>query len=136
LWLPLLVHGLAPFRASLEEKLLLAEWLHAELVRRGWEVGPEPDLSVIIYRRVPAGWDLERVNRLNQRIVDLVKQDGRVYVSSTMIDSRYRIRYAGVTHRTHLSTVRLLLDQLEQTALAAERELVAGVGEPEVRSTV
>jgi glutamate/tyrosine decarboxylase-like PLP-dependent enzyme len=136
LWLPLLVHGLAPFRASLEEKLLLTEWLHRELVQRGWEVGPEPDLSVIIYRRVPAGWDLELVNRLNQRIVDLVKQDGRVYVSSTLIDGRYLIRYAGVTHRTHLSTVRLLLDQLEQAAQAAERELVAGVGEPEVRSTV
>ena len=136
LWLPLLVHGLAPFRASLEEKLLLTEWLYTELVRRDWEVGPEPDLSVIIYRRVPTGWDLERVNRLNQRIVDLVKQDGRVYVSSTLIDGRYLIRYAGVTHRTHLSTVRLLLDQLEQAAQAAERELVAGVGEPEVRSTV
>ena len=136
LWLPLLVHGLAPFRASLEEKLLLTEWLYAELIRRGWEVGPEPDLSVIIYRRVPAGWDLERVNRLNQRIVDLVKQDGRVYVSSTLIDGRYLIRYAGVTHRTHLSTVHLLLDRLEQAAHAAERELVAGVREPEVRSTV
>jgi hypothetical protein len=90
---------------------------------------------VIIYRRVPSGWDLERVNRLNQRIVDLVKQDGRVYVSSTLIDGRYLIRYAGVTHRTHLSTVRLLLDRLEQAAQAAEREL-AGTTEPEVRSTV
>jgi glutamate/tyrosine decarboxylase-like PLP-dependent enzyme len=136
LWLPLLVHGLAPFRASLEEKLLLTDWLYRELERRGWEVGPAPDLSVIIYRRVPAGWDLARTNRLNQRIVELVKQDGRVYVSSTLIDGRYLIRYAGVTHRTHLSTVRLLLDRLEAAAGQAQSELVAEPAPPEVRSAV
>ncbi|HEX9894323.1 MAG TPA: pyridoxal-dependent decarboxylase [Gemmatimonadales bacterium] len=136
LWLPLLVHGLAPFRASLEEKLLLTQWLHAELRTRGWEVGPEPDLSVITYRWVPDGLDPELVNRLNARVVELIKQDGRVYVSSTLIEGRYTIRYAGVTHRTHLTTVRLLLDLLEGFAGQAQRELVAPGAGAGVRSTV
>ncbi len=135
LWLPLLVHGITPFRASLEEKLLLTEWLRGELGRRGWEVGAEPDLSVLTYRRVPDGPSPEEVDLINARIVDLVKRDGRVFVSSTTIDGRYTIRFAGVVHRTHLSTVRLLVEVLEQSARSAERELLAQRAPSVVRST-
>jgi glutamate/tyrosine decarboxylase-like PLP-dependent enzyme len=135
LWLPLLVHGIGAFRASLEEKLLLAEWLRAELGRLGWETGPEPDLSIITYRWAPAGASPDEIDRINARIVDLVKRDGRVFVSSTTIDGRYTIRFAGLTHRTHLSTVRTLVEVLQQSASAAERELLAPRPADMVRST-
>lgn len=125
LWLPLLVHGIAPFRAALEEKLLLTEWLRDELGQRGWDVGPEPDLSVLTFRRAPAGVDPEVVDRINARIVDLVKRDGRVFVSSTTIGGRYIIRWAGVVHRTHLSTARTLVEILDESARRAELDLLA-----------
>ncbi|HKP29103.1 MAG TPA: pyridoxal-dependent decarboxylase [Gemmatimonadales bacterium] len=135
LWLPLLVHGIAPFRAALEEKLLLATWLGSELGRLGWETGPAPDLSIITYRWAPPGASPADVDRINARIVDLVKRDGRVFVSSTTIDGRYMIRFAGLTHRTHLSTVRTLVDVLRQSARVAERELLAPQTPDMVRST-
>ncbi|MCL6508184.1 MAG: hypothetical protein K6T59_14300, partial [Bryobacteraceae bacterium] len=47
LWLPLMVYGLAPFRAALEEKLELARYFHAEVQRLGYEAGPPPELSVV-----------------------------------------------------------------------------------------
>jgi glutamate/tyrosine decarboxylase-like PLP-dependent enzyme len=134
LWLPLLVHGIAPFRASLEEKLLLTEWLQAELARLGWETGPAPDLSIITYRWAPAGASPAEVDRINARIVDLVRRDGRVFVSSTTLDGRYMIRFAGLTHRTHLSTVRTLVEILRVSARTAEREVLAPRGADVVRS--
>lgn len=121
LWLPLMIHGVAPFRAALEEKLLLARYFRDRVQALGFEVGPEPDLSVVTYRWVPAGQDLETVNRVNRRIVEEVKEDGRVYVSSTLIDGRFTLRYAGVTHRTHRDTVDLLLEVLAAAAAVAER---------------
>jgi len=135
LWLPLLVHGVAPFRASLEEKLLLTEWLALELRNKGWEVGLEPDLSVLTYRWVPEGAKPEQVDMINARVVDLVKRDGRVFVSSTTIEGRYTIRFAGVVHRSHLSTVRTLVEVLEASALLAEKELLAPRPAGMVRST-
>jgi len=135
LWLPLLVHGIAPFRDSLEEKLLLAKWLRGELGRLGWETGPEPDLSILTYRWAPAGASAEEIDGINARIVDLVRRDGRVFVSSTTIDGRYTIRFAGLTHRTHLSTVKTLVDVLQQSARVAERELLAQRNADMVRST-
>jgi hypothetical protein len=57
-------------------------------------------------------------------------------VSSTSIDGRYIIRYAGVTHRTHLDTVRLLLELLERFAVEAEREITGPSRPTEVRTAV
>ena len=51
LWLPFQVHGIAPFRAAVEEKLVLARYLHRRLGEiRGIDVGPEPRP---VSRRVP-----------------------------------------------------------------------------------
>ena len=44
-----------PFRAALEEKLLLARYFHEEVRALGFEMGPPPDLSIVTYRWAPPG---------------------------------------------------------------------------------
>ncbi|HVF47537.1 MAG TPA: aminotransferase class V-fold PLP-dependent enzyme, partial [Pyrinomonadaceae bacterium] len=63
LWLPLMLHGVAPFRACLEEKLLLAKYFHREVLRLGFESAVEPELSVVTYRYVPASGDADEFNK-------------------------------------------------------------------------
>ena len=46
LWLPLQLHGIEPFIACLEEKILLTKYFREQLVKMGFMVGPDPDLSV------------------------------------------------------------------------------------------
>ena len=134
LWLPLLHYGVAPFRAALEEKLLLARYFHARAAALGFWMGPVPDLSVVIYRWVPdamqcgaVAYDREAVNRINARIVEEVRRDGRVYISSTMINGDHTLRLACVAHRTHLETIDLLLAVLATAARVAERAVLAEV---------
>ena len=43
---PLKLLGVEPFRACLEEKLLLAKYFHAEVQKLGFESKIEPELSV------------------------------------------------------------------------------------------
>src|SRR5205823_10451126 len=78
LWLPLKLHGLAPFRACLEEKLLLAKYFHAEVQKLGFESNIEPELSVVTYRWVPESGD---PNIFNKRLLDRVVADGRIFIS-------------------------------------------------------
>src|SRR3954467_278020 len=52
MWLPLILIGVKPFRAALEEKLLLARYFLEEARAFGFEVGPSPDLSIVIFRWV------------------------------------------------------------------------------------
>lgn len=115
LWLPLMVHGLEPFRAGLREKLLLARYFHRRVRDLGFDIGPAPELSVTTYRWIPEEGD---PNRFNRRLVEAVHRDGRVFVSSTTLDGDVWLRLAVLSFRTHRDTVDLLLEVLEEKVTA------------------
>ncbi len=120
MWLPLMLAGVRPFRAALEEKLLLARYFHAEARMLGFEVGPVPDLSIVTYRWAPRGATLEQANAINRRIVESVRRDGRIFVSSTMLDGRFTLRMVALGFRTHRRTIDLALRILREHASLAE----------------
>jgi aromatic-L-amino-acid decarboxylase len=120
MWLPLILTGVRPFRAALEEKLLLARYFHLEARALGFEVGPPPDLSIVTYRWAPRGASLERANAINQRIVETVRRDGRIFLSSTMLDGRFTLRMVALAFRTHRRTMDLALRILREHAALAE----------------
>ncbi|MFM9905282.1 MAG: pyridoxal phosphate-dependent decarboxylase family protein [Pyrinomonadaceae bacterium] len=110
LWLPLKLHGVAPFRACLEEKLLLAKYFHDEVQKLGFESKIEPELSVVTYRWLPKTGD---TNEFNKRLLEEVVADGRIFISSTMLNGEFTLRFACLAFRTHLSTVDTLLKILD-----------------------
>ncbi|MBK9730960.1 MAG: aminotransferase class V-fold PLP-dependent enzyme [Chitinophagaceae bacterium] len=111
LWLPLKLLGLKPFRACLEEKLLLAKYFYEEVQKLGFEVGAAPQLSVVTYRYIPETGDADAFNK---QLVEAVQKDGRVFISSTILDGKFTLRAAIVSFRTHLSTIDLLLAVLKE----------------------
>ena len=111
LWLPLKLHGVAPFRACLEEKLLLAKYFYEEIQKLGFECRLEPELSVVVYRYVP---DTGDANAFNKALLESVVTDGRVFISSTVLDGAYTLRFACLAFRTHLQTVDTLLTVLKE----------------------
>lgn len=125
MWLPLMLHGINPFRACLEEKLLLAKYFHREIQKLTFtsggkfETGPEPELSVVTYRYIPVHGD---ANAFNRRLVEAVQKDGRVFISSTMLNGFFTLRAAILAFRTHLQTVDTLLEVLKEKVLLLEPE--------------
>jgi glutamate/tyrosine decarboxylase-like PLP-dependent enzyme len=115
-WLPLALLGTRPFAAALEEKLLLARWAHAQLAATpGFEVGPEPDLSVFLFRL--AGAENAARDARNQRFYEALIADGRAAFSPTTIAGERWLRMAVLGARTHLREV--------EDALAVLREIAA-----------
>jgi aromatic-L-amino-acid/L-tryptophan decarboxylase len=120
LWLPLKLVGVAPFRAALEEKLLLARYFHEKMLEEErFEVGPPLDLSIVTFRYLPRSGDPDAFNR---RLIDAVQRDGRIFISSTMIDGRFTLRLAILSLRTHQTTVDLAIDILREKAHQLERD--------------
>ena len=112
MWLPLQLLGVAPFRAALEEKLLLTRYFYDKLQQIDRiEVGPEPELSVLFFRYVPEEGD---ANTFNKKLVDEIHRDGRVFLSSTHIDDTVYLRLAVLSFRTHLQEVDLILSVLRE----------------------
>lgn len=112
LWLPLMLHGVKPFRAGLEEKLLLTKYFYEELKKiNGFEMGPEPELSVASFRYLPKEGD---ANKFNQLLLQEILKDGRIFLSSTNINDKFIIRIAVLAFRTHLQTIDLILQILKE----------------------
>lgn len=119
MWLPLKLLGLKPFRACLEEKLLLAKYFHTEIQKLGFEAGPDPELSVVTYRYVPKSGNADAFNKA---LLEAVQHDGRVFISSTLLNGKYTLRAAIVAFRTHLSTIDLLLHVLKEKVQLLEKQ--------------
>jgi glutamate/tyrosine decarboxylase-like PLP-dependent enzyme len=120
LWMPLKLFGLAPFRAALAEKLELARYFHHKLsALPGFETGPEPDLSVVTYRYMPEKGDADDFNR---KLLRALHNDGRVFVSSTLLEGRFVLRLAVLNFRTHRDTIDLLLTLLRDNSRELERD--------------
>ncbi|MFC6999265.1 pyridoxal phosphate-dependent decarboxylase family protein [Rufibacter roseus] len=119
LWLPLKLHGVAPFRSALEEKLLLAQYVYQRLCHMpNVEVPVEPELSVVVFRVIPSsGAD---INTFNQKLSLAVQQDGRVFLSSTKLQDSFMLRFAILSFRTHKETLDLALQILQEKAAELE----------------
>ena len=113
MWLPLQLHGVAPFRACLKEKLVLSRYFYEQIQKLGFETGPYPDLTVVIFR-YPGDAD----NSINQRLITAIHADGRVFLSSTIIGGKMWLRCAVVSHRTHLAEIELALQMIRENQTA------------------
>ena len=114
LWLPLKLIGVAPFRAMLNEKLLLTQYAYRRLQSEpGFEVGPAPELSIFVFRYVDVQGD---ANEFNRRLVEALRRDGTILLSSTRIDGAYMLRFAILSYRTHIDTIDLAIDVIRREA--------------------
>ncbi len=75
----------------------------------GFRLGPEPDLSVSYFWFPAKGKD---ENEFNQKLMDLIHKDGRVFLSSTMIDERFVIRMGILAFRTKMATIDRAVDMI------------------------
>lgn len=101
MWLPLQLYGTEPFAACLEEKLALTKYIRIKLEDLGFNLGPEPDLSVT-YFWMDRGADSDA---FNQHLLKLIHDDGSSYFSSTLIEGKFVIRSAILSFRTRIGSV-------------------------------
>lgn len=114
IWLPLVLHGVAAFKAAIEEKLMLTRWAYDQLkVDPRFEILDEPQLSVIAFRLKADAADSDR---LNEELMNRVNRRGRVFLSSTRLDGRYTIRLCVLSFRTHMDRVRDAVEAVQAEA--------------------
>ncbi|MCC5947534.1 MAG: aminotransferase class V-fold PLP-dependent enzyme [Nitriliruptoraceae bacterium] len=113
LWLPLQLHGVAAFRDALDRALDLAMHVYDRLdADANLEVvGGCPDLSIVTFR-VPGD------DAAQDALLRAVHADGRVRLSTTVIDARVALRLAVLSHRTTADTVEVALDLITRHAAA------------------
>jgi aromatic-L-amino-acid decarboxylase len=109
LWLAFRVHGAGKFREAIQGNIDLAHMLYAMAAERGWEVGPAPDLSIVLMRK--PGID-------NAELVQRLQADGRVYISHATVDGETWLRPCFTNTRTTASDVQVLMDVADEVSRA------------------
>jgi isoaspartyl peptidase/L-asparaginase-like protein (Ntn-hydrolase superfamily) len=64
---------------------------------------------------VPARGDADEFNR---KLIGAVQRDGRIFMSSTMLDGKFTLRLAVLNVRTHRDTIDLAVEVLREKARA------------------
>ncbi|HET7436405.1 MAG TPA: aminotransferase class V-fold PLP-dependent enzyme [Thermoanaerobaculia bacterium] len=111
-WLPLKLLGIEPFRQQLDEKLDLIDLAARELrTIDGLEIVAEPQLTILAFRLVRAGADL---NALNRELLARITAKKRVMLTPTVLNGDFVIRICIVSHRTHEDRVRMAIDDIRE----------------------
>jgi len=111
MWLPLQLHGIKPFKACLEEKLYLLQYMRSKLDKLGFSLGPEPELSVSYFWFETKATDRDQ---FNNKLLEYLHEDGSSFLSSTMIDEQLVIRLAILSFRTKLKEADQALEMIER----------------------
>ena len=106
MWLPMKLHGIAPFRACLQEKLLLTRYFYIKVKELGYEVSHYPQLTALAFRYIPKEGNADD---LNKKTLSNIHNDGRVFISSTTIEGKFYMRIAILSFRTRKYHIDMLL---------------------------
>ena len=109
-WLPIKMHGIAPFCDALDEKLDLTHWITEELRKiEGIEIVAEPQLSIVAFRLLRPN---TIPNELNHKLIDRINARKRVMMTGTTIGTDFIIRICIVSHRTHMDRMQMCLEDI------------------------
>nr|MDP9494751.1 aminotransferase class V-fold PLP-dependent enzyme [Actinomycetota bacterium] len=107
-WLPLHLHGVAPFREALDETLDLAESAYDRLSGiEGVDAPWRPDLSIVAFRF--------RDDDQGRTAMDAINRERVVHVSPTVVGGRFVLRFAILNRRTTSDHVDHAIDIIEKT---------------------
>jgi aromatic-L-amino-acid decarboxylase len=122
LWLAMRAHGAAQFRGAIQRNLAEAALLFdAATAAPDFQTLPQrPPLSIVPIRHRPEG--VRDVDSHNEALATAIQADGRIYLSSALIDGEVWLRPCFVNYRTTEEDVLAILDVARELGerLAAE----------------
>jgi glutamate/tyrosine decarboxylase-like PLP-dependent enzyme len=127
-WMSLKKYGVRAFRQAIDQSLDLTLLAEALLDRSPvCEILSRAHLGIVCFRYVPRGFqpateaDEEHLNRLNEKLVELILHDGRAMLTSTRLNSRFAIRFCILNHRTRKEDVEETVMLIERLGKEAEK---------------
>jgi glutamate/tyrosine decarboxylase-like PLP-dependent enzyme len=117
LWATLRFHGGRQLAAAIGEDIRLAAHL-AQLLAdaEDFELLAGPGLSICCFRHAPTHLDEPALDAHNERILQALQRDGRVYLSNATVDGRFALRACITNFRTTRADVERVLTVVRELA--------------------
>ena len=93
LWFVLRSYGLEGLRSIIRRHIALAEWLADEIAAApDFELMAPRSLALVNFRYAPAS--AEDLDALNERLLDAINDDGRIYLTRNSVRGEFAIRFS------------------------------------------
>ncbi len=120
LWFLIRAHGLAGLRTMIRNHVAWSEALARRLAGEpDFEIISAPMLSLFSFRYCPDG--AKDLDALNQRLLDAINDDGRIYLTQTRVDGRFVIRFQVGSFAAEQADVTQAFDVIREIADGIDR---------------
>ena len=110
-WMSIKEHGLARYRAQIEQNVAQARYLESRVkAAPALEMMAPVPLNIVCFRYVSRAMDDAELDALNAEVVVQLQERGIAVPSGTVLGGRYAIRVANTNHRSRMSDFDLLTD--------------------------
>jgi aromatic-L-amino-acid decarboxylase len=110
-------YGVERLQAMLRRQIALAAELAAQIeAEPDFELTTPANLALLTFRYHPPGQGEEDLDRVNERLLHRLNDDGRLYLTQTRVRGRYVIRFAIGQRTTTRQHVQAAWQLIQETA--------------------
>jgi aromatic-L-amino-acid decarboxylase len=130
IWMTFKAYGTAKIIQMIEKDLLLTRYVYDKLEAvADFETCTEPVLGIICFRYIADGdQSAQEVDALNRSLVPALEQDGRVFITGTILKDRPVLRACLINHRKQERHIDYLIETIREVG---NRIITSGISEGE-----
>ncbi|KAJ2848666.1 hypothetical protein IWW36_003161 [Coemansia brasiliensis] len=121
IWFTLRVYGVVGIQTHIRNQVNMAQWLKTQLILDGrFEIVAPVVFGLVVFRlNEKAASAFGSIDLANSCLYQLIQQDGRVFIVSTMVNNRLALRAAIGSVFSTMENVKLLFDVITESATDA-----------------
>ncbi|MEO9870035.1 pyridoxal phosphate-dependent decarboxylase family protein [Ekhidna sp.] len=114
-WMSLKTYGMEKLRSMIQKDIDLAHYL-ADQVKEAtdFELKSKSHLAVTCFQFTHGLTDEVEIDKLNRKLIPALEQDGRVFITGTIINNQFVIRACLINHRMNKDTVDYLVKVIRE----------------------
>ena len=124
-WMTIKTFGYNQIKEKIKNDIEMAQYAFS-IVKKDpyFETIHEPELSILCFKYKS---QIKNVNDsiVNEKIIEMIEEDGRVFLSGTMINNEHVLRINCVNHRRRKKDIDFLFNVLKQVAKESEKKLTS-----------
>jgi len=122
-WMTIKTYGYHKIKQAIKNDIKMASYAYDKVCQDSrFEPINNPELSILCFKYKGETKGLND-SSLNKKITDMIEEDGRVFLSGTIINNENVLRINCINHRRKKSDIDFLFEVLKEIGKKAEKEL-------------
>ena len=122
-WMTIKTYGYKVIKKSIKNDISMAQYAYKLICNNDrFETIHKPELSILCFKYKGKVKSSDSSN-VNKKIIDIIEEDGRIFLSGTVINGKNVLRINCINHRRKKSDIDYLFKVLEELGEKAEKQL-------------